>query len=173
MAVEIEGEVEGGFGRGGRQAPTGRGCGMGHGRGGCPSSGGRLIAMLRVNMQCFPSNINPNSLSFSNEQWYIFTNEQTNAVNALHQLRNTGWSDATTAQASGGDDVSSLGHSVISHNNGDRHLHQSIQLPPAPSTEAPNPPTNNANSTANSNKSTGAPVGHLTREVHLNARCAD
>ena len=72
----------------------GRGCGGRHGRGGQQGRGaGRNIDMTNVNMQALPPNLDLNDLSFPDEQWYGFTHEQRNAVNALRRLRNSGRQD--------------------------------------------------------------------------------
>ena len=145
-----------GFGRGGRNHNQGRHYGRGTGRGGRRGQGGRGSEMAKVNIQCLPPNIDLTDLSFPDDQWYNFNQEQRNTISALRRLRNGGRGGPGRGTKNGGDNVSSFGDQTSGGNNNDRHIYQLVQLPPVPSNKAPNPPNsgqnnNNSDNTRSSN----------------------
>ena len=122
---------QGGRGRGrGRGRGHGRGRGRGRGRQG--RSGGRSTNMANVNMKCLPSNLDLTNLSFSDEEWYGFTDDQRNAISALRRFRGSG----APRGGRGNDNFTSAANIA----QGDRHIYRMVQLPPTPSDNAPIPP---------------------------------
>ena len=78
-----------GYGRYGRGRGFGQGGGYGRGRGcgGHQQSGrGRNIDMSQVNMSALPPNIDLNNLSFSDDEWYAFSQAGRDAISALRQI---------------------------------------------------------------------------------------
>ena len=157
------GRGRGRFGRGARRgrgkfAKRGRGArgrGSDGGRGSRTGRGSASVDMSSVSMSILPRNMDLTNLSFSDNEWYNFTQEQRNSINALRQLRNDG-----RAQRSDNDDISSLGESAQGH-GGDRHLYQMVRIPPAPTGPALQPPNNSGNVTetpSQGNSSTGVPT---------------
>ena len=65
--------------------------------------------MSKVNMQCLPPNIDLTDLSFPDDQWYNFNQEQRNTISALRRLRNGGRGGPGRGTKNGGDNVSSFG----------------------------------------------------------------
>ena len=102
-------------GRGGRGYPRGRGRGRG-GRGGRGN-----YNMGNINLKSLPSNIDLNDLSFPDDQWLNFTDEQKTAVTALRRLRNSGRQDNVT-----NDDMSCLENSTARGGNNNRHIYQLV-----------------------------------------------
>ena len=92
---------QGGRGPGGQY---GGGRGRDRGRGSQGRGADRNINMSKVNMQCLPPNIDLNDLSFSDEQWYGFSDEQRDTVTALRRLR----INKRQPQRTDKDDISSL-----------------------------------------------------------------
>ena len=135
-----------GFSRGGRGYFAGRGRFRGRGRGG---RGNQHINMNNVNMQCLPNNLNLNDLSFPDEEWYAFTEEQRNSISALRRLRNQG--NINNRDGNGGDDISSLGDTSVPQNNSGRYLYQLVQLPPVPNGGVPITPNCNSGPNDNAN----------------------
>ena len=84
-------------------------------------------------MQCLPQNINLNNLSFPDDQWYGFSDDQRNAITALRRLRGNGQSARRTEV----DDLSSLGASSTGRGN-ERQIFQLMALPQIPDGPAPN-----------------------------------
>jgi hypothetical protein len=116
--------------------------------------------MSNVNMQCLPHNIDLNDLSFSDEQWYGFSDEQRDAVTALRRLRGSGHQPQLTDR----DDISSLGGATNEGQN-NRHVYQLTQLPPAPTNNVPIAPQNNPPLTNNNHNSNSSNSGAATRST--------
>ena len=112
--------------------------------------------MSNVNMQCLPNYLDLNNLSFSDEQWYSFTEEQRNSINALRRLRNEGNNNSNNETGNGGDDISSLGDPSVSRISDGRHLYKLVQLPPAPTGGAPTAPDGNPGTHNNANVAQGS-----------------
>ena len=88
-------------------------------------------------MQCLPPDIDLNNLSFSDEQWYGFSDEQRDTVTALRRLRG----NKRQSQRTDKDDISSLGGSTNGGEN-NRQIYQLVQLPPAPTSTVLTAPQN-------------------------------
>ena len=101
--------------------------------------------MSSINLQSLPSDIDLNNLSFPDDRWYNFSNEQRNAINALRRFRNNSHQDNNAS-----DELSSLGNSAARGDDNDRHIYQLTHMPPALTGEPINPPTQlpNGNATA-------------------------
>ena len=105
--------------------------------------------MNNVKIQCLPNNLNLNDLSFPDEEWYAFTEEQRNSITALRRLRNQG--NINNRGGNGGDDISSLGDTSSLQDNSGMHLYQLVQLPPAPNGGVPIAPNGNSGTNNNEN----------------------
>ena len=150
--------------RDGRGRAYGRGPPRGRGRTGRGGRGGRQIDMSNVNMQCLPSNIDLNNLSFSDDQWYGFSHEQRDTITALRQLRNSG--GGNNNYGGGNDDMSSLGGSAASGSRDARQIYQLVHLPPVPGGQPVAPPNGESGNNYQSNGSQsngGARVSNSTR----------
>ena len=101
--------------------------------------------MSSINLQSLPSDIDLNNLSFPDDRWYNFSNEQRNAINALRNLRNNGRQDNDAS-----DELNSLGNSAARGDGNNRHIYQLTHMPPAPTGDPINPPAQlpNGNATA-------------------------
>ena len=107
-----------------------------------------------------PPNIDLNDLSFSDEQWYGFSDEQRDTVTALRRLRGNRHQSQLTER----DDISSLGDTTNDQNN--RHIYQLVQLPPAPTNNNPIAPQDNSpltNNNQNSNNGNSGPTIRSTQ----------
>ena len=142
-----------GRGRGGRGRGRGRGRHGGRGRG--RGRGGRGNNNDTVDISCLPSGIDLQNLSFSNERWHEFTQEQKSAIWALRNLNGN-----RNSRNNRSDDVSSLGQGTV---NNERQVYQLVQvpgtLPPAPDdNQPPIPPTvsGSSNSRGDGTRSTNA-----------------
>ena len=114
------------YGRG-RGFGRGRGYGRGRGRGGRQQSGrGRNIDMSQVNMSALPPNIDLNNLSFSDDEWYAFSQAARDAISALRLI------------SYGGQGRGRGRHGP--RTQPERQIFQLVQLPPTPTSAAPIPP---------------------------------
>ena len=107
---------DGGRGRG----RGGRGRGQGSGRRG-RGRGGRGHAS--VDLSCLPRELDLQNLnSFTNEQWYGFSQEQRQAIWALRKIH----------RGNNKDDVSLLGQGSFKRESNTRQVYQLVQMPPLP-----------------------------------------
>ena len=150
---QVETSDYGGRGRGrggrGRSNYRGRGRGRGRGRSG-RGRGGR--GQQHVDLSCLPREVDVNNLnSFSDEQWFGFTNQQRQAIWALRNLQSRGGQR---------DDVSELGQGSISGGTDNRQVYQMSQgaaMPPPPNgNAAPRPPGDSSSQHGGSTRSSSA-----------------
>ena len=131
----------GGRGRGGRD---GRGRGRGRGR-------GYQHDISNVDLSCLPNNLDLTNLTFTDDVWYGFDQQQKDAVNALRAFRNQERQVNSFRRGNGGDETSTLDTASqppvrhvyeisVNPNNG-------VPLPPrANGDSAPQPPSSSSGS---------------------------
>ena len=135
----------------GRGAGRGFGRGRGHGRG--RGRGRNHTSSQSVDLSCLPRDLDLNNLSFENNTWWGFTQQQRDTINALRRIRNNSRQTQSTIVSQNQDDASSIG------TNSQRFVYEvnvpTPVLPPPPSTEPVQPPSGNPSSN-NSKRSTPA-----------------
>ena len=92
--------------------------------------------MSQVNMSALPPNIDLNNLSFSDDEWYAFSQAGRDAISALRQISYGGLGRGRGRHGPG----ASITDTYTNGTQNERRIFQLVQLPTTPTSAAPIPP---------------------------------
>ena len=102
--------------------------------------------MSHVNMSALPPNIDLNNLSFSDDEWYAFSQAGRDAISALRQLSHSGRGRGRSRHGP----AASITGTSTNGTQDERQIFQLVQLPPTPTSAAPAPPNDTRSNDAGS-----------------------